>query len=78
MLKNVDIALILAKDNTNCAYKLLMSNKKITFNQCLALNNNIVKLKIINHGLIKIYIYLWLIKTNFFIIFEKKECFEQN
>ena len=63
MLKNIDITPILA--DTNCAYELLMSNYKKAFNQCFPLTQQHCKPKIIYLGLIKIYIYLWLIKTNF-------------
>ena len=41
MLKNI----VLAKDNTNCAYELLMSNCKKAFNQCFPLTQQHCKTK---------------------------------
>ena len=37
MLKSINIISILAEDNTNCAYELLMSNYKKDFNQYFSL-----------------------------------------
>ena len=45
MLKNIDIIPILAEDNTNCAYELLMSNCKKAFNQCFPLTQQHCKTK---------------------------------
>ena len=45
MLKNIDITAILAEDNTNCAYELLMSNYKKAFNQCFPLTQQHCKTK---------------------------------
>ena len=45
MLKNIDITSVLAKDNTNCAYELLMSNYKKAFNQCFPITQQHCKTK---------------------------------
>ena len=66
ILNNIDITPILIENNTNSAYELLMSNNKTAFNQCFPLTQQHCK-TINNQPWFDkdLYIYLWLIKTNF-------------
>ena len=78
MLKNIDNTPVLAEDNTNCAYVLLMSNYKKAFNQCFLLTQQHCKTKN-NQAWFDKDLYLLMVNKNkFFQKHLKKECFKQS
>ena len=74
MLKNIDITtiLILAEDNTTCAYELLMSNYKKAFNQFFPLTQH-CKTKNNQAGFDKDLYLLMVNKNKFFKKYLKKK-----